>query len=216
MTAGLLVFDLDGTLIDSTRDLATATNAALHRVAPEATPIPREIVQTFVGNGVRALMERSLAHAAVDRTVEEVLPVFLECYEDCLLETTCLYPGIREALEALSSQPKAVLTNKPGRLSRAILDGLGVGPAFSRVWGPDDAPGKKPDPAGLLRLIAELGSDTATTWMIGDSPVDVRTARGAGIRVAGVTWGLDPEGLRKEEPDRLVDDPRQLPALCSG
>lgn len=209
----LLVFDLDGTLVDSTQDLASATNAALQRVAPESSALPRETVQSFVGDGARVLMERTLRHAGLDRTVEEILPVFLECYSECLLETTCLYPGIPEALRSLSGQTKAVLTNKPGPFSRAILDGLGVASAFARVWGPDDAPEKKPDPAGLRRLMAELGSDEAHTWMIGDSPVDVQTARAAGVRVAGVTWGLDPDGLRQERPDRLVDDPRQLARL---
>lgn len=215
MSTRLFVFDLDGTLIDSTRDLASAMNAALQQVAPETEPIPLETVQDFVGDGARVLMERSLRYTGLDRTVDELLGAFMDCYGARLLETTRLYPGIPEMLEDLSIHTLAVLTNKPGRFSRAILDGLGVGPAFARVWGPDDAPEKKPDPAGLLALMAELGSDQAHTWMIGDSPVDVRTGRAAGVRVAGVTWGLDPEGLRREAPDRLVDEPRHLARLAS-
>ena len=214
MSARLLVFDLDGTLVDSSRDLATATNAALQRVAPQSPPIPHETVRAFVGDGARVLIERSIRHARVDRAVDEVLPVFLECYAACLLETTELYPGIRKALDSLDDDlVLAVLTNKPGGFSRTILDDLGVGSRFSRVWGPDDAPARKPDPVGLLALVAELGSDPGNTWMIGDSPVDVKTARAAGVRVAGVTWGLNPEGVRQEGPDRLIDDPGDLASL---
>ena len=212
--ARLLVFDLDGTLVDSFRDLAAATNAALRRVAPDQPPIPVETVCTFVGNGARVLIERALDHAGIDRAVDEVLPVFLECYDRCLLDTTRPYPGVAEALRALESTPRAVLTNKPGPMARRILDGLDLAPRFARIRGAGDVPERKPDPRGLERLIEELGATPETTWMIGDSPVDVRTARAAGVRVAGVSWGPAPEGLRQEGPDRLIDDPRDLVALA--
>jgi phosphoglycolate phosphatase len=214
-TTRLLVFDLDGTLVDSSRDLAVATNAALQRVAPDRPPISVETVRTFVGDGARVLIERSLRHAGIDRPVDDVLPIFLECYSQCLLDTTRLYPGILPALEALEGPTLAVLTNKPGGFSRTILEGLGVVSRFSRVWGAGDVPERKPDPSGLRGLIAELGARPDATWMIGDSPVDAQTARAAGVRMAGVTWGLNPEGLRQEEPDRLVDDPRELLALAT-
>jgi phosphoglycolate phosphatase-like HAD superfamily hydrolase len=136
--ARLLVFDLDGTLVDSSRDIAAAANAALARVAPGAAPIPLDAVLSFVGEGARLLVERCLAHVGSGLTADEVLPVYLECYASRLLDTTYLYPGIPEALEALASPTLAVLTNKPGDMSRAILDGLGVGPRFARVWGPGD------------------------------------------------------------------------------
>ena len=146
MSTRLLVFDLDGTLVDSSRDLATATNATLQRVAPGSPKIPHQTLRTFVGDGARVLMERSIRHARIDRSVDEVLPVFLECYATCLLDTTELYPGIRKALDSLDDADPllAVLTNKPGGFSRTILDGLGVGSRFSRVWGPDDAPRASP------------------------------------------------------------------------
>jgi len=214
-SVGLLVFDLDGTLVDSSGDLATATNAALQRVSPGSQEIPHETVRSFVGDGARVLVERSVCHAGLDRPVDEVLSVFLECYAGCLLETTVLYPGIHSALDSLEDSVLAVLTNKPGGFSRTILDGLGVASRFSRIWGPDDAPAKKPDPAGLLALVAELGSAPEKVWMIGDSPVDVKTARAAGVRAAGVTWGLNPEGLRREEPHLLIDDPRDLRSLAT-
>ena len=212
--ARLLVFDLDGTLVDSSRDLAAATNAAVRRVAPDEPPIPVEKVCTFVGNGARVLIERTLDHAGIDCPVDDVLPIFLECYDGCLLDTTRPYPGVVEALEALDGPPFAVLTNKPGPFARRILDGLGLASHFARVWGAGDVPERKPDPRGLERLIEVLGATPEETWMIGDSPVDVRTARAAGVRVAGVSWGLAPEGLRQERPDRLIDDPRDLVILA--
>ncbi len=212
----LLVFDLDGTLVDSTRDLATATNAALRRVAPGQPALPVETVLGFVGNGARVLIEKTLQHAGVDRPADDVLPVFLECYDRCLLDTTRPYPGIPEALDALAGHPLAVLTNKPGPLARKLLGGLGLAARFARIWGPGDVPERKPAPDGLLRLIDELGATPETAWMIGDSSVDVRTARAAGVRIAGVTWGLVPDDLVREQPDRLIDDPRDLVALASA
>lgn len=209
----LLVFDLDGTLVDSSRDLAAATNAALERVAPGRPPIPLDVVCSFVGEGARLLVERSLRHAGLEESPDDVLPVFFECYSERLLETTRLFPGMEEALGGLEGRTLAVLTNKPGPFSRRILEGLGVASRFARIWGAGDVPERKPDPSGLRRLVDELGSTTAATWMIGDSAVDARTARAAGVRMAGVTWGLDPAGLREEGPDRMLHDPAELSEL---
>jgi len=199
--ARLLVFDLDGTLVDSSRDIAAAANAALVR------------------EGARLLVERCLAPVGSRLTADEVLPVYLECYASRLLDTTALYPGVPEALEALealASPTLAVLTNKPGDMSRAILDGLGVGPRFARVWGPGDVPARKPDPAGLLRLMADLGATATETWMIGDSATDVNAGRAAFVRVAGVTWGFHPGALREARPDRLFERPADLVSLATA
>jgi len=212
----LLVFDLDGTLVDSSRDLAAAVNAALVRVAPRAPAIPLEVVVSFVGEGARLLVERSLRHAGLDLAPEAVLPVFFETYAERLLDTTRLYPGVAEALDALAGLRLAVLTNKPGPFSRTILEGLGVSGRFARIWGYGDVPARKPDPAGLVRLVEELGVTAADTWMIGDSTIDVRTARAAGIRVAGVTWGLDPAGVRAASPDRLLGSAAEIPSLAAA
>ena len=214
--ARLLVFDLDGTLVDSSRDLAAATNAALQRVAPGAPEIPLDVVTGFVGEGARLLVERALRHAGVERPAEDVLPVFFECYGERLLETTRLYDGVADALDAVAEHTLAVLTNKPGPFSRTILEGLGVASRFARVWGAGDVPARKPDPAGLLRLVEELGTSRADAWLIGDSAVDVRTARAAGVRAAGVTWGLDPAGVRQAAPDRLLQHPREIAALLAS
>jgi phosphoglycolate phosphatase len=211
----LLVFDLDGTLVDSSRDIAAAVGAALARVAPGAPEIPLAAVLSYVGEGARLLIERCLGHAGLDLPVDDVLPVYLECYAARLLDTTRLYPGIAEALDALEGTTLAVLTNKPGDLSRAILEGLGVAARFARIWGAGDVASRKPDPGGLRRLMTEIGASSGETWMVGDSATDVEAARAAGAKVAGVTWGFHPGGLRAAGPDRLIDDPRELVALAA-
>ncbi len=213
--ARLLVFDLDGTLVDSSRDLAAATNAALQRVAPGTVAIPLDAVIGFVGEGARVLVERSLRHSRLDLSPDDVLPVFLDCYAGRLLDTTRLYPGIAEALDALRSLTLAVLTNKPGPFSRTILEGLGVAARFARIWGAGDVTARKPDPSGLLRLVEELDGQPADTVMIGDSATDVATARAAGVKVLGVAWGLDPSGLRAARPERILEHPRELAELAA-
>jgi phosphoglycolate phosphatase len=214
--ARLLVFDLDGTLVDSSRDIATAVNAAFACLAPGTPTIPLDAILSFVGEGARLLIERSLAHAALDLPPDDVLAVYLECYREHLLDTTTLYPGIAEALDALEGTTLAVLTNKPGDMSRAILEGLGVGARFARVWGAGDIPSRKPDPAGLLRLMGDVGFAPEETWMVGDSATDVSAGRAAGVRVAGVTWGFHPGALREARPDRLFDRPADLAALTTA
>jgi phosphoglycolate phosphatase len=213
--ARLLVFDLDGTLVDSSRDIAASVNAALARVAPGAAEIPLEAILSFVGEGARLLVERSLRHAGLGLSADELLPLYLECYATRLLDTTRLYPGVAEALDALAGTTLAVLTNKPGDLSRAILEGLGVAGRFARVCGAGDVPSRKPDPTGLLLLMAGARALPGETWMVGDSATDVDVARAAGVRVAGVTWGFHPGSLRAAGADRLIDEPRDLASLAA-
>jgi phosphoglycolate phosphatase len=213
--ARLLVFDLDGTLVDSSRDIASSANEALGRVVPGTPQIPLDAILAYVGDGARLLVERCLQHARLDLSPDDVLPVYLECYAGRLLDATHVYPGVGEALEALEGTPLAVLTNKPGDFSRAILEGLGVARRFARIWGAGDVLSRKPDPDGLRRLMAELGSSPAETWMVGDSATDVNTARAAGARSAGVTWGFHPAGVRAAGPDLLLDNPRELAALAA-
>jgi phosphoglycolate phosphatase len=210
----LVVFDLDGTLVDSLRDLAAAVNDTLAAVAPGQGPLPVDEVRGFVGEGARVLLERSLRRAGVERPADAVMPLFLERYRARLTETTRLYPGAREALDRLSGKAVlAVLTNKPSEMSRVLLAALGVDGRFARIWGPGDVPARKPDPSGLLALMSLFDATPAGTVMVGDSAVDVRTARAAGVRAVGVTFGLHPESLRAERPDLLVDDLRELPVL---
>lgn len=211
--ARLIVFDLDGTLVDSSHDLATAVNAALERVAPGTPALALDLVRSFIGEGAGRLIARSVARAGLHLAPEAVLPVFLECYAGCLLETTRPYPGILDALDALRPRTLAVLTNKPGGMSRAILDGLGLSARFLRVYGGDDLPTRKPDPEGLRRLLHEADVEAHEAVLVGDSAIDVRTARAAGVRVVGVTWGFDRASLDREPPDALASDPAELPRL---
>jgi phosphoglycolate phosphatase len=211
----LVVFDLDGTLVDSSRDIASAANEALGRVAPGTARIPLDSILAYVGEGARRLIARCLDHAKLDLSPDEVLPVYLECYAGRLLDTTDLYPGVADALAALDGTTLAVLTNKGGDFSRAILEGLGVARHFTRVWGAGDVTSRKPEPDGLLRLIADVHASPGETWMVGDSATDVGAGRAAGTRVAGVTWGFHPAALRAAGPDLLIDDPRDLPSLAS-
>jgi phosphoglycolate phosphatase len=201
----LLVFDLDGTLVDSARDLAASVNETLARLGPGTPPLPLETVRAFVGNGAGQLVERSLAQAGLAVSREEALAVFLDCYRTRLLDTTRPYPGVIEGLDRLSGRTLAVLSNKPGDMSRRILTELGLASRFARVCGGGDFPERKPDPGGLLSLVRDLGASRAEALMVGDSPIDVRTARNAGVRVAGVRYGLDPAGLETDPPDLLVD-----------
>jgi phosphoglycolate phosphatase len=206
----LLIFDLDGTLVDSRLDLANAVNAT--RVHMGMTPLANERVYTYVGNGAPVLIRRALGEAAGEAQVQEALEYFLEFYREHDLDNTVLYPGVRESLDRLRAAGKrmAVLTNKPVAMSKAIVEGLGTGSYFFRVYGGNSFEFKKPDPIGIASLLAETGFGRDAALMIGDSSVDVRTARNAGIRCCGVTYGFQPETLADPAPDLLVDRMEQM------
>jgi phosphoglycolate phosphatase len=201
----LLIFDLDGTLIDSKLDLAHAVNAT--RAHMGQTPLEHERVYSYVGNGAPVLIRRALGPGATEPQVQEALEFFLEYYHDHYLDYTVLYPGVRESLDRLRNAEKhmAVLTNKPVRISKAILDGLGVGAHFFQVYGGNSFDFKKPHPIGVETLIREANVPAERTLMIGDSSVDVQTAINARIQCCGVTYGFQPETLADPAPDRLVD-----------
>lgn len=210
----LIVFDLDGTLIDSQQDLALSVNAVRRRMGLE--PLPLDTVASYVGRGVVTLMRRSLGDDAGQETVERAVQMFLEYYCDHMLDHTLAYPGVSEALERLRGRKMAVLTNKPVRFSQAILDGLGLGGYFVRVYGGNSFEQKKPDPVGLFTLMGELAVPAGCTLMVGDSDTDVLTGRNAGVWTCGVTYGLAPETLQTSPPDILLHDLRELPALLNG
>ncbi len=206
----LLIFDLDGTLIDSRLDLAQAVNATrLHMGMP---PLENAQVCSYVGNGAAVLIRRAMGERAAEAEIQEALEFFLEYYREHALERTTLYPGVREALELLDGAGKrlAVLTNKPVKISRAILDGLGVGGRFFQVYGGNSFEFKKPNPIGVEALMNEARVDRARTLMIGDSSIDIQTARNAGVRSCGVTWGFQPETLADPAPDLLAGRMEEL------
>jgi phosphoglycolate phosphatase len=209
MSAELLVFDLDGTLVDSQRDLADAVNATRAWMGLE--PLPPVTVAQYVGNGAPVLVQRALPDAGKEDW-SRGLKYFLEYYRDHMLDSTVLYPGVREALDQLHAEriPLAVLTNKPIRFTLQMLEGLGIDLHFFRVYGGNSFPEKKPDPIGLNALVAESRADRARTIMVGDSAVDVDTARNAGVQACGVRWGFQPETFVSSPPDFLIDDLQEL------
>jgi len=212
----LVVFDLDGTLIDSARDLGAAVNEALQRLAPGTAPVPLDTVRTFIGEGAGMLVSRAVAATGVALSTDAVRPVFLDCYSSRLLDTTTLYPGVAEALDALGDRTLAVLTNKPGGMSRRILSGLGVAGRFAWICGAGDVPTRKPDPSGLRLLLDRAAVAPGAAVIVGDSAIDVRTGRAAGVRTVGVTYGLDPASLHAAPPDLLIDDLRELPGRLAA
>jgi len=210
----VLIFDLDGTLIDSKLDLALSINAMLEHMG--RTVLPHETIYGFVGNGAPVLVRRSLGEGATDADAERGLAYFLDYYRAHMLDSTVAYPGVREGLEMLKGQPMAVLTNKPTRFSQAILDGLGLSHYFRFVYGGNSFERKKPDPMGVEKLLRDLCAAPREAMMVGDSEVDVRTARNAGIWACGVSYGLGVEGLAAVPPDLMVDSLADLPSRLNG
>ena len=206
----LLVFDLDGTLIDSKLDLVHAVNAT--RAQMGLLPLDHELISSYVGNGAPVLIRRALGDGASDAEVARALDYFLAYYRDHMLDYTTLYPGVRSCLDVLRElgHALAVLTNKPVRISRAILDGLGLGGHFFQVYGGNSFEQKKPAPVGIEALLTESGLSRATALMVGDSRVDIETARNAAILSCGVTYGFQPETLITHPPDFLIDEMPQL------
>jgi phosphoglycolate phosphatase len=212
LTGDLLIFDLDGTLIDSKRDLTDSVNAT--RAWKGLAPLPDDIVSAYVGDGAPMLIRRALPHST-DGELEEAHQFFLRYYRDHMLDATTLYPGVREALDQLHAArvPLAILTNKPVRFSVRLVEGLNLGAHFFRIYGGNSFEEKKPHPRGIETLMAESGADRARTVMVGDSAVDVLTARAALVRACGVSWGFQPETFTQAPPDFVIDDMRALAAM---
>jgi phosphoglycolate phosphatase len=205
----LFIFDLDGTLIDSKLDLAHAVNAT--RAHMGEPPLEHELVYSYVGSGAPVLIRRAFPGASEEQ-LAAALQYFLDYYRDHMLDYTVLYPGVRETLEKLDNGARrlAVLTNKPVRMSTAILDGLNIGQHFFRVYGGNSFEQKKPDPVGIETLLRETGARKENSVMVGDSAVDIRTARNAGISCCGVTYGFQPESLSEDPPDFLIERMDQI------
>ena len=185
----LVVFDLDGTLIDSRLDLAESTNEMLGTYG--AAPLPVDAVTAMVGEGAKVLVARALGAAGLDVDVADGLTRFREIYDRRLLVHTRPYEGIEQAVSLLGkAHTLAVLTNKPEAPSRRLLDAFGLGPHFQEVIGGDSGPARKPDPEGLMRLMELCGADTTDTWLVGDSMIDVETARRAGVRMCVALYGF--------------------------
>ncbi len=221
----LLVFDLDGTLIDSRVDLCNSVNAMLEHLGRPKLPEP--VIASYIGDGASLLVRRSLGDPEGDvhdeEFVADALGVFLDFYRKHMLDATYVYAGVVESLEAIRERfptlPMAVLTNKPVGPARAICKHFGLDRFFFQNYGGNSFHTKKPDPHGLLTLMEEASSMVgrkiapSETMMIGDSDVDILTARNCGARSAGCTYGLAPQSLAAANPDVLVDSPREWPGL---
>ena len=183
-----LIFDLDGTLIDSKQDLIHSVNAMLVKMGRAG--LHEDTISGYIGHGAPTLVARALGNGAAEAEREQALRFFLAHYEEHKLDSTRPYPGVRAALEELREFPMAVLTNKPVRVSRRIVEGLGLEKYFRAVYGGNSFETKKPDPLGARTILEELGATPGETMIVGDSEVDVQTARNAGTLAAAVNYGF--------------------------
>jgi len=207
----VIVFDLDGTLIDSRLDIANSLNWALGRLGYASLPI--EEIETYVGNGIAPLIKRTAHSAGAPEDEEEMLNLFRQRYFERLLENTRLFDTVSETINSFIGKYKmAVVSNKPERFTKKIVEGIGLYDAVGDVvYGGDTLPVKKPDPAALLEIADKYGAPTARMMMVGDSAVDMKTAKNAGAVCVGVTYGFRPvDEIRQAGADRLIDRFDQL------
>jgi phosphoglycolate phosphatase len=211
----LVIFDLDGTLIDSRLDLVHSVNAALRHIG--RAELPDDVIASYVGDGAPILIQRALGGEAVDEAlIRKGLEFFLAYYRAHKLDHTTVYPGIQEALAAIRSSANgtprqmAVLSNKPVHPSRAIVEALGLGQFFTQVYGGNSFATKKPDPEGARRLLEESGVSAEQAVIIGDSHTDIETGRNAGLYTIGVTYGFAPHTLEDAPADVVIDAPSEL------
>jgi len=208
----LIVFDLDGTLVDSRRDLADAANALI--IERGGTPLPEEAIGRMVGDGAAMLVRRALSAAGL-APGDTSLPRFLELYDTRLLRTTRAYPGIPEALQAIRPYGVlAVLTNKPRAHTQKLLHALDLAPLFATVIGGDGPFPRKPDPQSLQHLVTEHHVSPRHTVLVGDSPIDAATARAAGTVFCLARYGFGAQATPLEA-DAAVDSPGALPVAIA-
>jgi phosphoglycolate phosphatase len=213
----LVIFDLDGTLIDSRLDLIHSVNATLrHFERPE---LPGDVVASYVGDGAPMLVRRALGDPEDEAFFKQALEFFLSYYREHKLDHTVVYAGIPDALKQIQSngggrngaaRQMAVLSNKPVNPSRAIVEALGLADFFVHVYGGNSFETKKPDPLGVRTLLKETGTAPEHAMIVGDSSIDVLTGRNAGIATCGVTYGFAPHTLCEAPPDVIVENPREL------
>jgi phosphoglycolate phosphatase len=207
----LLVFDLDGTLIDSRKDLCNAVNAMLGALGRPGLPEP--VIASYIGDGAGMLVRRALGDPTDEGAVDRALELFLDFYREHKLDHTYVYDGVFGSLDALRGRgTMAVLTNKPVNPSREICAALGLAPYFTAIYGGNSFATKKPDPEGLRQLMREAGAEPEETLMVGDSEVDVLTARAAGAWSLGCRYGLSPHTIDAMREERLVDAVVDTPA----
>lgn len=211
----VVIFDFDGTLADTWRDIATALNRTLEQAGLPAASGPE--VRFGIGEGALVLLERAVPEERRNEAyVAELYERFRDQYDRCCLDTTETYAGVAECLDALAHSALAVLSNKPSRFLHRVIDGLGLKDRFRVVLGGDTLPARKPDPAAVAHLLGRMDVEPTDLWMVGDSAIDVLTGKGAGARTIGCAWGLrGREELKRAGVDYLVESPREIPAIVS-
>jgi len=209
-----VVFDLDGTLVDSRQDIVVAANHV--RQAAGREPLPDSVVAGFVGDGARYLIACVLGLEPSDPAVSPHLDVFLDYYTDHAVDHTTLMPGASEVLAAMSGRKVALCTNKSRRTTLAVLSGLGITDRFDAIVSGGDTPKNKPSPDPLLLVAELLGVSAEELVMVGDGPQDILAARAVRAYGVGVRGGILPiERLVAAAPDVLLDDLTELPALLT-
>ena len=207
-TVRAFLFDLDGTLIDSKLDLVNSVNFMLREMQREVLPLAT--VAGYIGHGAPRLVADALGPAASDSDRKRALEIFLAHYEEHSLDATRAYPGVVEGLESLRELPMAVLTNKPVKMSVEILEALGLHKYFRTVYGGDSFEKKKPDPAGALAILKNLGAGAQESAMVGDSGVDVQTARNAGMFAIAVNYGFGQHDRQSQPADLYIDSLQEI------
>lgn len=212
----LLIFDLDGTLIDSRLDLIHSVNAMLRHLG--RTDLPGDVIASYVGDGAPTLIRRALGDPRDESVIKAGLEHFLTYYRAHKLDHTHVYDGVKDMLTVLHNsngvrRQMAVLSNKPVIPSRAIVEALGLAGFFTHVYGGNSFSTKKPDPKGAQTILKETRTRPEETLMVGDSSVDVITGRNAGLWTCGVTYGFAPHTLCEAPPDVTVDKPFELAEL---
>jgi phosphoglycolate phosphatase len=214
-----VVWDLDGTLVDSAADIAASLNRLLVENDLEALDEAR--VRTMIGEGVAVLIRRGFEVHGVtpDGTrIERLVERFLVIYAEIATASTSLFPGARKVLKSLSDAGlrQAICTNKPEAITRQVLDGLGIAEYFDVVVGGDTLPRNKPDPLPLRTVLAGLDITPEQALMVGDSAIDVRMAQAAGVDVAFVTFGYGPAPAEPHRADYRVDALVDLPTVVAA
>jgi phosphoglycolate phosphatase len=205
------LFDLDGTLIDSKLDLVNSVNFMLREMQRKVLPLAT--VASYIGHGAPRLVADALGPDAAEADRKRGLEIFLAHYNEHSLDATRAYPGVLEGLQALEDHPMAVLTNKPAKMSVEILEALGLRKYFRAVYGGDSFEKKKPDPAGALAILKDLAASPHSSAMVGDSDVDIKTARNAGMYAIGVNYGFGQHDRVAEPADLYVDSLQEIAAL---
>jgi phosphoglycolate phosphatase len=209
-----VIFDLDGTLVDSLQDIADALNHALRQLGCDR--VDKTLVRQWVGDGLPMLCRRAMAHAGDPEQADHLLEAAQNAYESRCTQTTFCFPNILKMLDLLQSAsiPLAVLSNKPHRFVERVIDALALTPRFVSARGYRDEKDKKPSPRQAVALADLMGVSPADTYFVGDSPVDIQTARNAAMKAVAVTWGFrEKDQLQAAQPDFMLDDPLELISL---